>query len=43
MIKILLVEASEADACQARAMLTEAGGGDIQVTHVEKLSSRSVG
>lgn len=39
MIKVLLVEASEADARQARTMLTEAGGGDIQVTHVEKLSS----
>lgn len=39
MIKVLLVEASEADARQARDMLTEAGEGDIQVTHVEKLSS----
>lgn len=39
MIKVLLVEASEADARQARDMLTEAGEGDIQVTHVEKLST----
>ncbi len=39
MIKVLLVEASEADARQAHDMLTEAGEGDIQVTHVEKLSA----
>ena len=39
MIKVLLVEASEADARRACDMLTEAGEGDIQVTHVEKLST----
>ncbi|MGQ0666149.1 MAG: diguanylate cyclase domain-containing protein [Nitrospiraceae bacterium] len=39
MIRVLLVEASEADARQAYDMLTEAGEGDIQVTHVEKLST----
>ena len=37
MIKVLLVEANEADARQACAMLAEEG--DIQVTHVERLSS----
>lgn len=39
MIKVLLVEASESDARQARNMLAEAGEGDIEVTHVEKLSA----
>jgi len=39
MIKVLLVEASAADARQACDMLTEAGEGGIQVTHVEKLST----
>ena len=39
MIKVLLVESSEADARRACDMLTEAGEGDIQVTHVEKLST----
>lgn len=39
MIKVLLVEASEIDAREARNMLAEAGEGDIQVTHVEKLSA----
>lgn len=38
MIKVLLVEASEDDARRACDMLTEAGEGSIQVTHVEKLS-----
>ena len=37
MIKVLLVEANEVDARQACAMLAEEG--DIQVTHVERLSS----
>lgn len=37
MIKALLVEANEVDARQACAMLAEEG--DIQVTHVERLSS----
>lgn len=36
-MKVLLVEANEADARQACAMLAE--DGDIQVTHVERLSS----
>jgi two-component system, cell cycle response regulator len=39
MIKVLLVEENEADARQARAMIADAGGGDIEVTHVEKLST----
>jgi diguanylate cyclase (GGDEF)-like protein len=39
MIKVLLVETSEADARQAREMIAQAGEGDIQVTHVEKLST----
>jgi diguanylate cyclase (GGDEF)-like protein len=38
-IKVLLVEASEVDARQVRNMLAEAGEGDIQVTHVDKLSA----
>jgi diguanylate cyclase (GGDEF)-like protein len=38
-IKVLLVEASEIDARRARDMLTEAGEGDIQVTHVGNLSA----
>jgi len=39
MIKVLLVEASEVDARQARDMLAEAGEGDIRVTHVGNLSA----
>lgn len=39
MIKVLLVEQNETDARRACDMLTEAGGDDIQVTHVEKLST----
>jgi diguanylate cyclase (GGDEF)-like protein len=38
-IKVLLVEASEVDARQARDMLTMAGEGDIHVTHVGNLSA----
>jgi diguanylate cyclase (GGDEF)-like protein len=38
-IKVLLVEASEIDARQARDMLAEAGEGDIRVTHVGNLSA----
>jgi diguanylate cyclase (GGDEF)-like protein len=38
-IKVLLVEENQADASRACGMLSEAGGGDIQVTHVEKLSA----
>ncbi len=39
MIKVLLVEASEVDALQARDMLAQAGEGDIHVTHVGNLSA----
>ena len=39
MIKVLLVEENQTDARRACDMLAEAGGGDIQVTHVEKLST----
>lgn len=39
MIKVLLVEASEVDAHQARDMLAQAGEGDIRVTHVGNLSA----
>ena len=39
MIKVLLVEDDEADARRACDMLAEAGEGEIQVTHVEKLST----
>lgn len=39
MIKVLLVEENGADARDACDMLTEAGEGKIQVTHVEKLST----
>jgi hypothetical protein len=38
-IKVLLVEASEIDARQVQYMLTEAGEGDIRVTHVGNLSA----
>ncbi len=39
MIRVLLVEENEAEARAARAMLQEAGQGQIDVTHVTRLST----